>query len=277
MKIWAYVTVWNEESMLPYYLRHYINFCERIIVLDNESTDNTVSIAKEYPNVEVRTYSTENTFNDYSNLDIKHKCIKEARGNADYVIISDCDEFIVHPNIKEFLTNNSQYSIIYPAGFQMVSNSFPIKNGQIYDEIKIGTPDPWYSKPILINPNMVHEFSWIEGCHEISLDSKYKGSIMHPVPESIRPEGEWEGHPWGKWKMQFNILDSFNEFPIKLLHFKFLGEDYVNERYTQYANRNSIQNKMNGLAMHYEKSISNKSIPSEIKQLFEKSFNINLT
>jgi len=29
--------------------------------------------------------------------------------------------------------------------------------------------------------------------------------------------------------------------------------------------------------MHYEKSINNKSIPSEIKELLEKSFNINLT
>lgn len=277
MKIWAYVTVWNEESMLPYYLRHYSNFCERIIILDNESTDNTVSIAKEYPNVEVRRYSTQNTFNDYSNLEIKHRCIEEARGNADYVIISDCDEFIVHPNIKEFLASNSQYSIIYPAGFQMVSNHFPKTKGQIYDEIKTGTPDPWYSKPILIKPNTISNFNWIEGCHEVSLDSTYNGEILHPVHTSIRPEGEWDGHPWGKWKMQFNVLDSFNSFPIKLLHYKFLGEDYVRDRYIQYANRNSQENKMAGLAMHYEKSLNNNSINFEIKELYKKSFNINLT
>jgi glycosyltransferase involved in cell wall biosynthesis len=275
MKIWAYVTVWNEEKMLPYYLRHYSTFCDRIIVLDNESTDNTVSIANEYPMAEVRKFSTGDTFNDYAHLELKHKCIEESKGNADYIIVSDCDEFIAHPNIKEFLQNNSQYSIIYPAGFQMVSFNFPDGDGQIYDSIKSGVPDPWYSKPILIDPNRVINFSWVEGCHEISLDSEHVGETLHPVPTEIRPLGEWDGNPWGKWKMQFEVLDQFNEFPIKLLHYKFMGREYVKERYTQYAQRNSQENKDAGLAVHYENSINNGSIGSEIMELKMKAIDVN--
>jgi len=274
MKIWAYVTVWNEERMLPYYLRHYSQFCERIIVLDNESTDSTVSICEEWPMVEVRTYSTEETFNDYIHLDLKHKCIEEARGNADYIIVSDCDEFIVHPNLVEFLKEN-KHPVIFPAGFQMVSWTFPEGDGQIYDEVRTGTPDPWYSKPILINPNKIESLEWIEGCHEIELNSKIDGEILHPVPKEIRPIGAWNGHPWGRWKMQFEVLDTYNDFPIKLLHFKFMGADYVRSKYIQYAKRNSTQNKDAGLANHYDKLIIGNNIETEIDLIYHKSINVN--
>ena len=274
MKIWAYVTVWNEEKMIPYYLRHYLQFCERIIVLDNESTDSTRDICAQYDNVEVRTFKTNNTFNDYEHLRVKHNCIEEARGNADYIIVSDCDEFIVCDNIKEFLQSNNP-TIVFPTGFQMVSFYFPNSDKQIYETYNTGTPDPWYSKPILINPNKVQNFEWIEGCHEIDLNSKYDGDIIHPVPADVRPIGEWDGHPWGRWKMQFNYLDSFNEFPIKLLHYKYMGREYVKERYEQYAIRNSQENKDAGLAVHYENAINNGTIGTEIVELALKSIQVN--
>jgi glycosyltransferase involved in cell wall biosynthesis len=274
MRIWAYVTVWNEEKILPYYLRHYSQFCERIIVLDNNSTDNTRDICKQWPMVEVREYNTNNTFNDYVHLDLKHKCIEESKGNADYVIIGDCDEFIYHPNIIQFLKENN-HPVIFPAGFQMVSYSFPTGEGQIYDEVKHGVPDPWYSKPILINPNKVKSLKWIEGCHEVELDLKIDGEILHPVPIQIRPIGEWNGHPWGRWKMQFEILDTYNDFPIKLLHYKFMGSEYVRSKYIQYSFRNSKQNKEAGLANHYDIAIEGNNIEKEIDTLTNKSIIVN--
>lgn len=273
MKVWAYVTVWNEERMLPYYLRHYLQFCDRIIVFDNQSTDNTLKICKQYSNVEVRSYNTNETFNDYVHLDLKHKCIDEAKGKADYIIVSDCDEFILHHDILNFLKNNES-PLIFPAGFQMVSWKFPDTDGQIYDEIRDGVPDPWYSKPILINPNKIESLRWIEGCHEIELASKINGEILHPVPVEIRPIGEWNGHPWGRWKMQFELLDTFNDFPIKLLHFKFMGEDYVRSKYTQYSIRNSEQNKIAGLANHYDDKIKGNKIETEIQHLKHKSVRV---
>lgn len=274
MKIWAFVTVWNEELMLPYYLRHYSTFCDKIIVLDNESTDSTLDIAREYPMVEIRSYSTEGTFNDFKHLELKHKCVEESKGKADYIIVSDCDEFIVHPNIKQFLVDNNP-DIVYPAGFQMVSWEFPNNKGQIYEEINRGKPDPWYSKPILLNPNKFETFEWIEGCHDISLDCNVD-NIIHPVPVDIRPDDEYMGHPWGKWKKQFECLDLFNEFPIKLLHYKFMGAEYVNGRYKLYAERNSIENKEAGLAEHYERSLNENSIGTQIEEILSNSVIVNI-
>lgn len=274
MKVWAYVTVWNEEKMLPYYLRHYSQFCERIIVLDNQSTDNTLRICEKHPKVEVIQYNTGETFNDYVHLDLKHQCIENAKGNADYIIVSDCDEFICHPNIIEFLQTNDS-SVIFPAGFQMVSHHFPEEDIQIYEQINHGVPDPWYSKPILINPNKIKSMKWIEGCHEIELNSEFEGEILHPVPKEIRPVGEWNGHPWGRWKMQFEVLETFNNFPIKLLHYKYMGADYVRSKYTQYSQRNSEQNKNTGLANHYDTALQGKNIEWEIDVLIDKSIRVN--
>lgn len=278
MKIWAYVTVWNEEKMLPYYLRHYSQFCERIIVFDNESTDNTVGICEEWPMVEVRTYSTDGTFNDYKHLNLKHDSIEEARGNCDYVIISDCDEFIYHPNLFQFLKEHlNKTAVFYPAGFQMASYDFPETDGQIYDIIKTGEPSPWYSKPILLNPNMISDLYWVEGCHEIENGRlTHSGNIYHVVPDSVRPNGPYKEHQWGNWKIMFDLLHIFDKEPLKLLHYKFLGANFVHERYKQYVNRISDVNKAAGLAKQYENSNDLNAIQSDINSIIGNSVTLSL-
>ena len=278
MKIWAYVTIWNEEKMLDFYLKHYSQFCDKIVFFDNESTDSSHEIINSYPNTEIRTHSTGGTFNDYTHLELKHSAIQEAKGNCDYVIISDCDEFIYHPNIKGFLEEHlNKTAIFYPAGFQMASNVFPDTNQQIYDSIRTGEPSPWYSKPILLNPNMVSGFNWVEGCHELdNTDLQYIGEIYHVVPESVRPNGEYKDHSWGNWKIMFDLLHIFEKEPLKLLHYKFLGSDFVTERYNQYIDRVSEANKDGGLASQYERSINDGSIQREINDILNNSNYLNL-
>ena len=69
MKVWAYVIAWNEELMLPYYLRHYSTFCDKIIVYDNMSTDSTRMIAESYGDlVEVVPFDSGEEFNDYVHI-----------------------------------------------------------------------------------------------------------------------------------------------------------------------------------------------------------------
>jgi len=279
MKIWAYVTIWNEEKMLDFYLRHYSQFCDKIIFFDNESDDRSHEIINSYPNTEIRTYSTEGTFNDYKHLNLKHEAIEEARGNCDYVIISDCDEFIYHPNLVGFLEEHlNKTAVFYPAGFQMASHYFPETDGQIYDVIRTGEPSPWYSKPILLNPNMLQDFYWVEGCHEVENNRlRHDGDIYHVVPESVRPDGTYKSHDWGNWKIMFDLLHIFEKEPLKLLHYKFLGSDFVEDRYKQYVNRVSVQNESAGLASQYEKSISNNSVRDEINIILHNSIQLNLT
>ena len=278
MKVWAYATIWNEEKMLDFYLKHYSQFCDKIVFFDNESDDRSHEIINSYPNTEIRTHSTSGEFDDYAHLKLKHNAIGDAVGKCDYVIISDCDEFIYHPNIVEFLKSHlNKTAIFYPAGFQMVSNEFPSTDGQIYESITTGKPSPWYSKPIMINPNMLMSFEWVEGCHEVDpLTIKHLGDIYHVVPESVRPNGPYKDNEWGNWQIMFELLHIFEKEPLKLLHYKFIGSDFVKERYNQYNNRVSEASKELSVAVHYEESIKNDSIQDEIDALLSESINLNL-
>jgi len=254
IKVWAYCLAWNEAKMLTYYLRYYTSFCERVIVYDNESTDNSREICSRFPNVELRTFSTNNRFDDFTHVEIKTQCVHEARNQADFVIVGDCDEFVYHENMLEFLADvKGKYSVFYPAGFDMVTDRFPTTEGSIFDEVKTGVPSPWYSKPMLMDPNNVFDFAWVEGCHELvdgSLQSL--GNIHHIVKEDEVPnEKPYKGHMWPRFKKQFEVLDRFVTHPLKMLHCKFLGPEYVSERHRAYTSRLSEENLKENLGEHY--------------------------
>lgn len=278
MKIWAYCTIWNEEKMLDFYLKYYSQFCEKIVFFDNESNDDSHKIINSYPNTEIRTFKTGGKLDDAKHIYLKSKAVVEAAGNCDYVIITDCDEFVYHPNLIQFLEENlNKISIFYPAGFQMVSRDFPNKDLQIFDSLYRGVPDPWYSKPVLLNPNMVENFNWVEGCHDLDIErTQFKGKIHHPIPEEQRPNGSYKGNPWGSFEMLFEKLDLFEGEPLKLLHYKYLGEDYVKGRYRQYINRSGESNEENGLGHHYEEPLKNDSISLEIENLIKQSIKLKL-
>ena len=48
MKIHAYFLCYNEEAILPHLLGHYSEFCDKITILNNMSTDKSVEIAKNW-------------------------------------------------------------------------------------------------------------------------------------------------------------------------------------------------------------------------------------
>jgi glycosyltransferase involved in cell wall biosynthesis len=277
MKVWAYVLVWNEELMLPYYLKHYSQFCDKIIIYDNMSTDSTCDIAREYGNqVEIIPFETNGEFNDYTHIELKRKSIQHAKGQADFIILTDCDEFVYHTDLKSFLSQNQNCSVFYPAGFQMASDDFPYDlPGQLYDYVQWGEPNPWYVKPMIVNLNLIDDLEWVEGAHELEL-SYDLGEFYHPVPKDIRPMGEYLGHQWGRWQKLFEILDDFNREPLKMLHYKFLGEKYVTDRYNQYMVKMSAKNHENSVGMHYQEAIDNGTVLDQINQIKAKAIRVSL-
>lgn len=277
MKIWSYAVIWNEEKILEFYLRHYSQYCDKMIFFDNESDDRSREIIESYPNTEIRTYNTNGAFNDAVHMQLKHDAISDAQGNCDYVIVGDCDEIIHHPDLIGFLKSHlNKTAVFYPAGYQMVANVFPQFDQQIYDEVKEGVPNPWYSKPILINPNMIHGFAWVGGQHEIEPDSFFYGDIYHTVPKSVRPEGAYKDHEWGKWKIMHDLLHIFNKEPLKLLHYKFISAEYVTHKHIQYVNRNSESTIDIGAGSEYDKTSTLETAQQEIDRLLSQSETLDI-
>lgn len=213
-----YTLCWNEEKILPFVLDYYSKFCEKMVIMDNESDDNSHSIIQSYPNAEVRTYSSNGEIRDDIYLEIKNNVWKENRGKADWVIVCDTDEILFHPKLMEKLDELKAkgISIIRPYGFDMFSESFPEKN---ILEIKTGVEDNrLLRKCIIFNPNMIEEINYKAGCHKCF------------------PQGQ----------VKFYAKDDF-----KLLHYKSLSLEYLINRYEMFRKRLSGFNLENRLGKHY--------------------------
>lgn len=89
------------------------HFCERIIVLDDHSTDNTVEICKSFSNVDVITNPSER----YEEGAVRTLLLDASRKyNPDWVACIDGDESFGNdtwPNVQEFIKNSDSNVIMF--------------------------------------------------------------------------------------------------------------------------------------------------------------------
>lgn len=221
MKIHAHIIAWNEEKILPYTLDHYSEICTKIYVYDNMSTDGSNRIYKKYPKVSVIKWDSKNQINEMNYVNIKNNGYKQysRKKNVDWVIVCDTDEFLYHPDLINKLEEYKSKGINVPriSGHDMVSLEFPKYDGKkITEKIKVGSEryQPM-SKNIIFDPSL--DVNYGIGAHTFSSD-----------------------------KAVFS-----EEEELKLLHYKFLGKDYVKELYNARAERLSSFNKQYKLGEHY--------------------------
>lgn len=121
---------------------------------DNYSSDDSCALAKSL-GFEVIPFGRPGILDDQHYLDVKNNCWKEERGNVDYVIVCDADEFLIpddlHGNIPQV------------HGYNMISEQLPIDS--IF-EINTGAPSENYSKQIIFKPEAVQEINFVHGCHK---------------------------------------------------------------------------------------------------------------
>ena len=217
MIIHVYTLCYNEEIILPFFLRHY-DFADRIFVYDNYSTDKSIEICNANPKVEVRQYDSGGEIRDDLYLKIKNNAWKQSRGIADYVIVVDIDEFLYSDNILQKLSTISK-TIIEPNGYEMVSDEIPSGIEQIYNYIPNGATSPGHNKCVIFNPDAIQEINYRPGCHSCK---PIGNIILHP------PDGTF-----------------------KLLHYKHLSVEYVIDRYRKFNERLSEFNIRNGYGIQY--------------------------
>ena len=87
------VTRWcNDAEIAPYFLEHYSFADEIIVLLSEETTDNTESIVARYPNAKVKRFRYPHGFNCKDSTEV---VIRQADNMyTDWVICVDADEFV---------------------------------------------------------------------------------------------------------------------------------------------------------------------------------------
>ena len=164
MIVHVITNVHNEAALMPYFLRHYASFADRIFVYDAGSDDGTREMVQQCPKAELIDWDCAEV-NDERYMAINNSAyIEHSRGVADWVIMADADEFVYydHPagSLSEFLgrCQCNGYNVLTPQGFNMVSDAFPSTDGQIYAEVKRGVAHYAESKPCIFHPGLTMHF-----------------------------------------------------------------------------------------------------------------------
>jgi glycosyltransferase involved in cell wall biosynthesis len=217
----AFFLCFNEEEILPHLIKYYSTFCEKITIVDNGSTDNSILVAKSFNNVEVVNFETNNQFNDGIHVLVKNQVWKNSVGVADYVIIGDSDEFLYHPNMDDFLikSKNEGFTLFKPNGFHMVADLeySPNSEDNFLEKIKYGVRTSVLDKMMMFDCNKIKEINYSFGAH------------------TCNPIGE---------------VKIYNGEDLKMLHYKFLGINLHLYKQKLRAERLSDFNKKNGLTLY---------------------------
>lgn len=218
----AYFLCYNEATILPHLLKHYLSFCDKVCILDNFSTDNSVQIVNSFRNTEVLSYNSGNELRDDIYIQVKNTVWKRSIGIADYVIVGDADEFLYHKDIESYIQKASQngITIFKPRGYHMVGDEDLDlgKNDNIFEKVTKGVKTDVLNKMMMFDCNKIKEINYSFGCH-----------MANPVGEvKLLDDGE-----------------------LKMCHYKFLGMNdhlYKNNIRRQ---RLSEFNKQYGLGTYY--------------------------
>jgi Glycosyl transferase family 2 len=168
MRVHLYAQCWNDEFMLPFFFRHYDSFVDRYVIFDDGSSDGSVQILAGHPKVELRRFvrSDPDSF-VLSEQTLSNQCWKESRGEADWVIVTDLDEHLFHPTIREYLEACTAAGVtLVPAlGFQMIGERPPRRGEVLREAFPAGAPWSGMMKPSIFNPSAIVEINFLPGRH----------------------------------------------------------------------------------------------------------------
>ena len=220
MPIHLYSACWNEERIIPFFLRHYEPLVDRIIVYDDDSSDRSVELLRGSRKVEVRPLLRgTRSFLD-AHIDLFETCWQESRGRADWVCLADLDEFLFHPSWHQYLAAQKMagITVLRAIGYEMIAEDFPRPAAALITSLTRGQREFHTDKTSIFSPDAVEQINNIVGRHHAS-----------PVGRIVRPE----------------------ENQLQLRHCKALGLDYLLARTHTLADRLTNDDRARGWSTHY--------------------------
>jgi len=233
-RIHLYATCWNDVRMLPFFFRHYDPFVERYVICDDGSDDGSIDLLRAHARVDLRRF--EWTHSDsfvLSELDHYNSCWKESRGHADWVIVCDVDEHLHVNDLGDYLKacRDRGVTVLPARGYEMVTEHFPDPDEILAVTRRRGAPADEMSKLAVFQPDAIEELNHAAGGHQ----SKPIGRVVAPARDELL-----------------------------LLHYKYLGLDYVMNRDARLRTRLRETDLARGWARHWADG------PAEVQVVLER-------
>jgi hypothetical protein len=234
MNINIFILCHNERALLPHTINHYKKYLPscNITIYDNESTDDSVEIAKKL-NCDVITWTSNNIIDDYKYIEIKNNCWKSVKDG--WIIMIDMDEFLcVTENdlTEEF---NKGTTILTVKGYEMLGES---KTTDLTDidlqEIKKYRENNYESKSLCFLRNNISEMNYSIGAHLC----KPQGTIQYSSKTYINKHMSYLG-------LEF-IIDKFNKRFERSEKMRSMGRAYHYNKDTK-----TVTNDYNNFLLHH--------------------------
>ncbi len=185
--------------MLPHFFRHYDALVDRYHIFDNGSTDGSLDLLERHPKVTLEHFSVQGPSFLEAARTFYDECWKRSRGKTDWVIVCNIDEHLHHPDLPRYLARcrHRGITLIVPEGYEMISDTFPTGGPPLCEQVRMGARFRRMDKPQLFAPDHIREINFSVGRHK----ADPKGVVKRPA----KPR-------------------------VKLLHYKYLGLDYMSAR-----------------------------------------------
>jgi hypothetical protein len=211
--------------------------------------DGSKEYLEKYPDfITIKEIDDPDGFNDTRNQNLKNNEWKISKGVADFVIVTDFDEFIYSPDFKkelEYMKENNM-TIVAPEIYELVSDKEVIydkllNDGDfLHEQINNGFYNKLFGKHCIFNPNEIREINYNAGAHK------------------CRPKGN---------------VKYYDKKNIYLFHAKYLGLKRFLNQTSINCNRLSEDNIKNGHGYQYKLSDDKKT--KDYNNKLKKSINIS--
>ena len=182
MEVNIFILCYNEAILLPHTINHYKKYLPncKITIYDNESTDNSVEIAKNL-GCAVISWNSNNKFNEYEQTRIKENCYKHIKEG--WIIVCDMDEWLCILEEDLIKEKENGTTIISCLGLNMIGE------GKKHDLTDINLHNitkcyynPWMNKKLCFLSDKIQEMYFDLGGHQLW---KSKGQIKYSTKHYI--------------------------------------------------------------------------------------------
>jgi len=170
--------------MLPFTFRHYAPWVERFFIFDDGSDDGSLDFLAGRPDTQVLPFTKSNPASlILSAVSLFDQVWKQSIGVADWVVITDLDEHLTHPDMPAYLTEQkaSGVTAIPALGYQMISNDLPRADSVLCRDYRMGAPWLQMSKLSIFRPDKIIETNFGPGRHR----AEPLGEVVFPARDDV--------------------------------------------------------------------------------------------
>ncbi len=218
MRIDLHAPCWNEEQLIPFFLAHYEPIADRMVIYDDGSTDRSCELLAASPKVELRELPRAESFID-AQLSLEKPIMQESRGQCDWTIMVDIDEFLYHRDLRGYLAlaKENGITLVQTNGYDMISETFPPPRTDLCRALVRGSRQFYLDKICIFDPNQIDAMNYTPGRH-----------LCAPTGNTVPGKRD-----------------------VALLHYKQLGVDYLLARTREMLPRHSDADFSRGWGVHY--------------------------